>query len=597
MPPSTVSRPWLGWAVVALSIVSNILVKVINFSDGEYDTPELSVRAIMNVALGLVYAVCALIAWQLLPTRLVGWLMAAVSVSWQAGSWLRTVGEVDWLWPIVAGLTNLWAILVGILVFCYPTGRVVRVFDRVIIGVALTLFAVRFALTILVTGRERDECTCSVNAFAVAEAPDLLQAVEYLWQLVGLGLIVLVAVRVIVRWFASSPPARRVAFVMPIALILWTAASLYEIGGRLVGADVLPGLFFVTPLTISSIPVAFVAGIFHVRGLRSRVSDLVIIARDGVDRVVWQSSLRRTLDDPLLRVFWWDDETGGYLNSENEPENPAASAEGRPGGSLLSIDAGDRPLAVINHDSGLTENTRLLDAVAAALRLSVDNDQLRSRLEHTLIDVRESRLRILEAGDSARRRIERDLHDGSQQQLVSVAINLRMIGAEATRSGDARVGEQLQLVSAQLAEALTDLRRLARGIHPAALTEGGLAMAVRELAARCPVPVDVAVDYHGEASALTESTIYFVVAECLTNTAKHAEASRASVHIRQLDDVLEFAVADDGRGRVDPNAGSGIRGLIDRVEALGGQIVVSSAPGEGTSVVGSMPMAVAQPSR
>ncbi len=595
MSPAT-SKPWVGWVVVALAIVSNIVVKVINFADGEYDTPELSVRAIMNVALGLVYAVCAVIAWQLLPTRLVGWLMAAVSISWQAGSWLRIVGGIDGLWPIVAGLTNLWAILVGVLVFCYPTGKVVRLFDRVVIAIALAIFAVRFAVTMLVTGLARD-CACTTSAYAVAEAPALAQAVENLWRLLGLALIVLVAVRMILRWFASSPPARRVAFVMPIALILWTIASLYEIGGELAGLPVLPGLFFVTPLTISSIPIAFVAGIFHARGLRSRVSDLVIIARDGVDRMVWQASLRRTLDDPLLRVFWWDEASAGYLNSENEPEDPVASAEGRPGTSVLSIDAGDRPLAVINHDIGLTENTRLLDAVAAALRLSVDNDQLRSRLEQTLIDVRESRLRILEAGDSARRRIERDLHDGSQQQLVSVAINLQMIGAEAVRSGDARVGEQLQAVSSQLAEALTDLRRLARGIHPAALTEGGLALAVRELAARCPVPVDVMVDYPGKASALTESTLYFVVAECLTNTAKHARATSASVHIWQLDDVLEFAISDDGRGTVDPGSGSGINGLVDRVEALGGHIVVSSAPDDGTSIVGSLPLSLAQPAR
>lgn len=592
--PNLRDEPWLGFAVVGFAIATNIATKAINFSLNEYSTPDLSVRAVMNVALGIVYAVCAVVAWRLLPTRLVGWLMVSVSLVWQAASWMRVLHDVGWLWPLAEALSTGWAILVGILVFCYPSGRLTQQTDRTIVAVASTLFAVRFAATLLFYSPSAAECACVPNAYAIWPDAALAEGIDNLWRLGGLLLIIVVAVRVSVRWVLSSPPARRVAFILPIALVCWALVSIYEVGGDLVGLPPLPGLLFLTPMTIAVIPLAFVAGMTHTRNLRSRVSDLVVIARDGVDRMVWQESLARTLDDKSLRVFWWDEATGGYLDSSGQSADPAADSDRRRRrGSLLEIDAGESPLAVINHDVGLAENTRLLDGVAAALRLSVDNERLRNRLENTLQDVRESRLRIVEAGDHARARLERDLHDGSQQQLVSIAINLRMISGRARANGDSALADDLDDVSARVSVALVELRALARGIHPTALTEGGLGTAVYELAARSAVPVDVDVRFLDRASPLVESTIYFVVAECLTNTARHSGAERASVRISADDDLLVFEIDDDGSGTADAAAGTGLRGLIDRVEALGGELRVWATPGDGTHIRGSLPIQLA----
>ena len=584
---------WVGLFAVAVAVSSNILTKFVNFSIGAYPDQIDATRAVLDGCLGLVYAACAIIAWRLLPTRLVGWLMVLVALLWPVGSWLRALYDLGAVWPIAQGVTHLWAILVGTLVFCYPTGRFTRRFDRVILLAALSVFAVRFVATLLLDPRSSTAPSSrAANAYAVLTNPELGRVIENIWRLAGLALLLIVAIRVIIRWFASSPPARRVAFIMPIALILWTVATFIENTGFVFSVAFDRSLQLFTPIAISVIPIAFVTGLAHLRGLRARVSDLVVIARDGVDRLVWQNSLQRTLGDPSLRVFWWDERRSEFVDSTGAASDPAVAVSGRGGErmSLLPINADDRPLAVIRHDVGLTENTRLLDGVAAALKLSVDNDRLRTELEKTLGAVRESRLRIVEAGDDARRRIERDLHDGSQQALVSVAINLSLASRAAREGGNHAVGEQLETVSAQLQAALADLRALAHGIHPTALAEGGLETAVLELGARCPVDVDVDVVVARYLPSLAESTVYFVIAECLTNIAKYADASHATVRVARSGGGLDLEVSDDGRGTADIDGGTGIRGLIDRVETVGGRLTVSSSPGRGTRITGWVPL-------
>lgn len=576
--------------VVVIAIVSNLLTKAVNFSIGVYPSSIDATRAVLDAALGVTYSVCAVVAWRLLPTRLVGWLMALVALLWPVGSWLRSVYDLGTVWPVAQGLTHLWAILVGVLVFCYPTGTFTKRFDRAVFITAMSVFVVRFSATLLFDPRNTSApASRADNVYAVLSNPELGRAIENLWRLTGLALLVLVAIRVIIRWFASSPPARRVAFVMPIALLLWTVATIIENTGFVFSLAFDRSVQLFTPIAIAVIPLAFVTGLLHLRGLRARVSDLVVLARDGVDRLVWQNSLQRTLGDPSLRVFWWDERRAGFVDSHGDAADPHV-IEGKRASSLLPVDVDDRPLAVIRHDVGLTENTRLLDGVAAALKLSFDNDRLRTELENTLESVRESRLRIVEAADDARRRIERDLHDGSQQALVAVAINLSLASRAARDSGDPAISAQLDTVAAQLQAALADLRALAHGIHPTALTEGGLEAAVRELAVRCPAIVDVDVDIPRYLPSLAESTVYFVVAECLTNIAKYADAARARIHIARRGEGLEIEVSDDGRGTADVDGGTGIRGLIDRVETVGGTLTVQSAPGRGTRVSGWVPL-------
>jgi signal transduction histidine kinase len=217
-------------------------------------------------------------------------------------------------------------------------------------------------------------------------------------------------------------------------------------------------------------------------------------------------------------------------------------------------------------------------AVARALLTTSREVELNARV----VDLRTSQARIIAAADAERRRLERDLHDGAQQRLVVVALNLRVARERLSRGEDA-----LELVSQagdQAQQAIGELRDLARGIHPAVLTERGLGPALRDVAGRCPLPVTVLDSLEGRFPATVEATAYFVVSEALTNVAKYADASSATVSVALEDDRLVIEVVDDGRGGAGAEKGSGLRGLSDRIAALDGTLDVFSPVGAGTRV-------------
>ena len=203
-------------------------------------------------------------------------------------------------------------------------------------------------------------------------------------------------------------------------------------------------------------------------------------------------------------------------------------------------------------------------------------------------DLRASRSRLVAAADDARRRLERNLHDGAQQRLVALSVSLRL--AEARLVDDpALAASILTAARSELAQALEELRELARGIHPAVLTDRGLAAAVDALVSRSPVPVraDVAAD---SLEPAVEAAVYYVISESLANVAKYAEARSVDVRVDATDGVVTVTVADDGVGGADPLAGSGLRGLADRLAALDGTLSIESPPGAGTRVRGDIPV-------
>ena len=188
----------------------------------------------------------------------------------------------------------------------------------------------------------------------------------------------------------------------------------------------------------------------------------------------------------------------------------------------------------------------------------------------------------MHAGDEARRKLERDLHDGAQQRLVSLALSLR-VASDALKSDPERGRQLLDHARGELDQAIEDLRELARGIHPAVLTERGLAAAVELLCARSPVPVKFSVSAE-RFDRTVEAASYYVVAEALTNMARYADADSASVTISRTDDRVTVEISDDGRGGADPAHGSGLSGLADRVEAIDGKLEIESPAGKGTTV-------------
>jgi signal transduction histidine kinase len=246
-------------------------------------------------------------------------------------------------------------------------------------------------------------------------------------------------------------------------------------------------------------------------------------------------------------------------------------------------------LGALVHDPALREEPELLDAVAAAARLALHNEQLADEVRAQLAEVQASRQRIVASGEAERRRLERDLHDGAQQRLVAVALRLRGIERRAGESGNVALADALADATTELEAALADIRELARGIRPPVLQEQGLGPALEVLAGRVPLPVATDLRLNGRLPDVVEATAYFAASEALANVLKHADARAVSLTAAAEDGAVILRVSDDGRGGADPADGSGLVGLADRLEALGGSLTVDSAAGRGTTLGARIP--------
>jgi signal transduction histidine kinase len=249
-----------------------------------------------------------------------------------------------------------------------------------------------------------------------------------------------------------------------------------------------------------------------------------------------------------------------------------------------------------NHAATAFQNARLIDARKSAeeeVRRARDDLEVKvtertAELERSRAELAASRARIVTAADETRRRIERDLHDGVQQQLIAARMELSGIEAAMPPADERR--DQVAHASMGLAGALEDLVEISRGIHPGALTQGGLGPAIKTLARRAPVPVEVELRTETRLPAPLEVAAYYVVSEALTNTAKHADASAAQVAVEARAGVLDLSIHDDGRGGADASRGSGLIGLADRVDALGGTLEIASPIGGGTTLRVRLPI-------
>jgi signal transduction histidine kinase len=386
------------------------------------------------------------------------------------------------------------------------------------------------------------------------------------------------------------PTAAAALVVSAVPITLMVLLIVYGAKGMSGGSDDFFGPWTLGPLTglvlwLFALPAAIVS-IAALDGLATPLRDVAreLLSSPAASEVPVREALAQSIGDRQLAIAYWLPERSFFVDEHGLPVELPEPGSGR---TWTAVEHEGRRVAAIIHDAELDARPELVGAAAAGSVLALWNERLKAELRARVTEVRESRARIVEASMEARRRLERDLHDGAQQQLVALSLDLQLIKN--------RVGEDpntVALVDAsleKLSTALAELRELARGIHPAILSERGLPAALPALVERSPLPVRCDVEVDERLPPAIEAAAYFVVAEALTNVAKYSGAKEAAVSVRRAGDCIEVEVTDDGLGGADPSAGSGLRGLEDRVAALDGSLSVHSPPGAGTRIVASLP--------
>jgi len=316
--------------------------------------------------------------------------------------------------------------------------------------------------------------------------------------------------------------------------------------------------------------------------LMSRVSRRALERPTTVGVPVGEALAAR-LGDRTLAIAYWLPERRLFVDERGHPVTLPDPGMAK---TRTAVEHRGSRVAAIIHDAELQARPELVEAAAAGAVLALDNERLKADLHARLEDLRASRRRIVEATVEGRRRLERDLHDGAQQHLVSLSIDLQLLRGSI---GDGPTAKLLDETIAKLGQAQSELVELARGIHPPMLSERGLAPALDALAQRSAVPVELELKLAGRLPAEVESAGYFVAAEALTNVAKYARATHARLAASDAGGVLALEISDDGVGGADAAHGSGLRGLSDRVAALDGELNVDSPADGGTRVTATIP--------
>jgi signal transduction histidine kinase len=570
-----IGRPAVNRVRVLLLISAGALGLAMLVGNAQSGPPAL--EKVLEVLAGWSFAACGLLLWARRPANRLGPVMTAVGMVWLLGRAMTLVPNPV-VFTVGIWLTDLWAAGFALFLLSFPTGRLTSRTDRAIVGIFLLVTVPLEFLWLLfwVPGN-------GLNMLGVAPNESAAQMIDTIQRaLASLG-SVLVVIALGRRWLRSSGPVRRQlvpvlagAFALLLQLTGWVLSAF---GIRLVPLNDL------ILLSQVGIPIAVLSVMLRARMARGAVADLVVEMGQTPTPARLRDALANALGDPTLRVAYWAATQNRFVDAAGLPMELPEDGTGQ---AVTMLERNGVREAAIIHDAILLEEPGLIASVASAMRLAVENDRLTSEVEGQLEEVRASRARIVEAGDRERRRVERDLHDGAQQRLISLSLELRVARNALGLNGDPALKRSLDRAADEAMAALSELRDLALGIHPLILTESGLGEAVESLADR--TSVDVSVDIGSERySPAAEGAAYFVISEALANVTKYAQASKATVRVRGLADRMTIEVSDDGIGGADPHAGSGLRGLADRLAALDGTITVGSPVGGGTTISAQIP--------
>ena len=543
--------------------------------------------AAVALVVGWGFIGAGLFAWDRRPNNSVGSLMVATGFAWLLG--LISASNLSALFTAGVLVGSIYIVTALHMLLAAPYGRGLSPGDRRIVTVAYLLVTVGLLPMYLFLDPARDGCDgCPKNAILIEHNQTVVDVWSALVNLVGIGVLVAVLISLVRRWRRAGGPERRLyapVYASGVALMI---AVIGQLGAQTAGSEgtALDILFLISIVPLAMVPYLFLASFVRARmaqggAVGELMARLSAAPRSGEVR----NALADALEDPSLELVFWLPERNVYVDARGqEYELP----DDDPRRAVTRVERDGECVAAIVHDSNVPQMRGQVDAVGAAAALALDNERLDAALRAKIAELRGSRERMLQIGLEERRRLERDLHDGAQQRLVSMALNIRL--ARAKLNQDPLAAEQL-LASAgeELESALEELRELARGIHPAVLTDRGLGTALQTLANRAPVPVELGELPDERLPEAVELAAYFVVAEALTNVAKYAQATHATVQVERHNGRVVVEVSDDGVGGADPGRGTGLRGLADRLAVIEGRLEVESEQGHGTTVIARIP--------
>jgi signal transduction histidine kinase len=554
------------------ALVCGVVVAALTLDSDHVD--DRGFEALVTLLVGWSFVGTGLFAWWRRPANGTGALMVAAGFAW-FGTRL-SASDDDLLFTIGIALDALFPGIIGHLLVVFPAGRIQTAAERAIVTAIYVVVTVLQVPSLLFEEPEHPR-----NLLIVHANQPLSDALDVI-QLVAGVLVFALSWIVIVRRLRAGGRAQRRALV-PVLLTGGVAFAVYAVSKAYDAAgDTSEALNRLSEALVATIPFGFLVGLLRTRlAQAAAVSELIARLGQAPGEEPLRAALADALGDPGVALAYWLPDSGRFVDADGHQLDVA-------GPGWTEVEVQGRRIAAIAHDPALHEEPELVRTAGAAAALALENQRLAAELRARIEDLRASRARVVQAGDAERRRLERDLHDGAQSRLVALALKLRL--ARRSVPDDSEAATLLDESSVDLQASLDELRELARGLHPVVLTDRGLAAAVRILASRAPVPIDVVALPGDRLPPPVEIAVYFVVAEALTNVAKYARATSATVSISVAGGVVTVEVSDDGAGGADVAAGSGLRGLSDRVAALDGRLELHSPPGAGTRLRAEIPL-------
>ena len=562
-------------AVLALAAGTAALILASDVTD----SPGLT--AALTLLVGLSWSAIGLVQRLRRPANRLGSLMLLFGFVWFAGRWIYVNPPL--LYTIGLFLGAVFFAVLGHVLLAFPGGRLEgRIAQGIVVAGYIDTIVVVAVGNLFYDGEPggpRNLALIDANA-------GISDALKNTARGIGIALFAAVLIVLARRWRRATPRWRH-AF----GLVFWAgfAAVLSSAISILSRAPYRPlgWVDAISYVIVAAVPLALTVDLLRGTLGRGAVADLVVQLGDTRAPGHLRDALARALHDPTLSLAYWLPEQGRYVDVEGRPvELPEDGADV----ATTIVEREGSPVAALMHDATLRDEPDLVQAVGAAAGLALENERLQADLRARLTELRASRARMVEATDAERRRLERNLHDGTQQRLVSISMALALAESKLPSDPESARGI-LEEARSGLGGALQELRELSQGIHPAVLTERGLEPALNELVYLAPIPIELDVRGDERLPEHVEAAAYYVVAEALANVAKYASARAVSVTVQRRNGFAVVEVADDGLGGADPAGGSGLRGLADRIEALGGTLLVESPPGLGTRLRAEIPCA------